>query len=224
MQVMFLLTLRQSKYIAVIFLSRGLYRGGNSSLSTPFSDGYSESGSVPLSNSVSNGSGQTLTQAQSSAGFFSVSASAWASFVAMELPSASALAVADVVFQPLSPMAQLTIYYQGDYGVDGGYSGNMVLKDLTSGIQIFSQAVPQPLLYCPPGPNCDGGSDLINYPFQTNDVYELYLSAQANTEYDPDSLIIGTNNISAVVPEPATMLLLGLGLVGLAGARRKFKN
>jgi hypothetical protein len=36
--------------------------------------------------------------------------------------------------------------------------------------------------------------------------------------------IYGTPSGTTAAPEPATMLLLGLGLVGLAGARRKFKK
>ncbi|MGO9138412.1 MAG: PEP-CTERM sorting domain-containing protein [Syntrophales bacterium] len=36
-------------------------------------------------------------------------------------------------------------------------------------------------------------------------------------------LVYGPNGPSGV-PEPATMLLLGLGLIGVAGVRRKFKN
>jgi hypothetical protein len=43
--------------------------------------------------------------------------------------------------------------------------------------------------------------------------------------YDDLSLAIRiSGNASSQVPEPTTMLLLGLGLMGLAGVRRKFKK
>lgn len=46
----------------------------------------------------------------------------------------------------------------------------------------------------------------------------------AQSDHDFNDLIFAFSSVRSQVPEPATMLLLGLGLVGIAGIRKSFKK
>ena len=60
-----------------------------------------------------------------------------------------------------------------------------------------------------------------SFIFTSNPFLEIFVSAGDGSSLDVGGLYLHSNNS---VPEPTTMLLLGLGLMGLAGVRRKFKN
>ena len=182
------------------------------------SGGYSNAGSAPQSGSVNfsyvdidDFMNSVYVSAASNANLFNVLSSASANGVAYAEGSAKT----DTIFRPLNDFNIINYSYQiaepwnyNTYNLQGS------LTDLTDNVVIWYE---DNLVLWP------GGTGTINYAFQSDHLYRIELYSHADGAQDYNTLSIGFTDLESV-PEPATMLLLGIGLLGLAGVRMKFKR
>ena len=117
--------------------------------------------------------------------------------------SSGAFASATITFRPLVETMRITLSYMSH--------GTYYLDDLTSGSPVYVCEAPDP--HSPWA--CLISLDLFHdYSFTVLATGPNFLVGN----YTDASFLIET------IPEPTTMLLLGLGLIGLAWVRSKFEN
>jgi VPDSG-CTERM motif len=200
--------------VSSVFSISGYVEGVDYANWASYSLSYADSRPVPVSGWVNYGGYYNGGYAGSGAGFLGVDARTGGGANGPNFATASA----DVLFRPLSPMSQLTIDWMGYLpGAAGGAgTGNIELIDLTEGNQIFSQEVDFIPMFGP-----YSGSYLINGPFLTDRVYELFMSSSTDSGYDWVSLDISTNDLIPAPDGGSTLGLIGLALAGVVALRRK---